>query len=98
MDVNLLGENMYDPHVRPFSKSLFEDRCKELVLKPKNHYNIPLPVTDVVIFYSNGNEECRAVEKLLRDHSITCDDGGPLDEGSYYPLVQFHAWDYEGLE
>ncbi len=52
-----------------------------------------------LFLYVNAGEESRAAEALLRSCGVPIHviEGG-LDEGWKYPLVQFHPWEFEGLE
>lgn len=52
-----------------------------------------------LFLYVDASEESGAAEALLRSRGIPIHviEGG-LDEGWNYPLVQFHPWEFEGLE
>lgn len=52
-----------------------------------------------LFLYVDASEESKAAEVLLRSRGVPIHViEGCLDEGWKYPLVQFHPWEFEGIE
>lgn len=85
--------------LRQSPKKAMTARLQSLGIAPKQYYNIPSPITDLLMFYTDDTQESREAQAFLEFQGIKPHVvHGGLDSGWRYPLAQFHAWDYEGLE